>query len=638
MAFCKLDTLSRNDSDYQVPVKGDLRKLMKEYALPIVALVSAEFGAKDNLEVTQQALAISQEFNAAVATDDAEALGSCFLTEQAFWKDQLALTWHLRTFISPSRITSAFLETKKQRDIAGTFEIRGEASFARVGPSLSFITFEFVFNTRSPAATCAGRMWLVPVEAIDHETGTKDLTWKIWILSTKIDHLDDFSEDQNLLRASKKADSRLSTSEVDVFIVGGGNAAAALAARLKALGVSNVMADRNANVGDNWMMRYDSLKFHVPTSYCGLPYSNYPPELQDRTLKRDDLAAHLRKYVQTFKLDVINSVEITKTVLNEDGRWKVEFRTPDGAYTVLARHLVQATGIGSQIPYTPAIPEQKVYNGVAMHSSQYKNANKLKDQGVKSVCIVGSASTAFDVLEDCYAAGLETTMIVRSPQYLVPLEYICHELGLGAYNQGVEASDAMFMMMPTIVDSQLGQGLFAQLASQEPDRYSTLREAGFPVIDSRDPNAALMHNLIERGGGHHVDTGATKLLAEGKVAFRAGVEPKAFTESGLRMSDDTNLDAEAVIWCTGYADKDARETVADIMKIALPVDATWGVDEEGEICGMWKRHSKVDNYWFMGGFTQQHRWHSRTLAQQIKASLMGVLPPPYLGPQRDVGS
>jgi cation diffusion facilitator CzcD-associated flavoprotein CzcO len=474
-------------------------------------------------------------------------------------------------------------------------------------------------------------MWLVPVETVDHETGTNVLRWKIWILSTRLDHLDGCPEDQDLLRAPKQQDGRPSTFEVDVFIVGGGNAAAALAARLKALGVSNIMADRNANVGDNWMMRYDSLKFHVPTSYCGLPYSDYPPELQDKTLKKDDLAAHLRNYVETFKLDVIGSVEIIKTTLNEDGRWRVEFRTPDGEYSVFAKHLVQATGIGSQIPYTPDIQEQKAYRGIAIHSSQYKNADKLKDQGVKSVCVVGSASTAFDVIEDCYNAGLKVTMIVRSPQYLVPLEYIRHEFGLGAYNKGVEASDAMFMMMPTIVDSQLGQALFAQLASQEPDRYSTLREAAFPVIDSRDPNAALMHNLIERGGGHYVDTGATKLLAEGKVAFRAGVEPKAYTESGLRLSDDSNLDADAVIWCTGYADKDARETFADIMKITSPVDATWGVDEEGEIRGMWKRHSKVDNYWFMGGFTQQHRWHSRTLAQQIKASLMGVLPPPYLG-------
>jgi hypothetical protein len=418
--------------------------------------------------------------------------------------------------------------------------------------------------------------------------------------------------------------------ETDVFVLGGGNAAAALAARLKALGVSNITVDRNANVGDNWALRYDSLKFHVPTSYCGLPYIDYPAELQHKTLRRDDLAAHLKKYVKTFGLDVINSVDIISTTLEEDGRWNVKFRTPGGEFTVLAKHLVQATGIGSQIPYTPSILERDAYNGIAMHSSQYKNATISEDQGVKTVCIVGSASTAFGVIEDCYNAGLEVTMIVRSPQYLVPLGYICHELGLGSYNLDVEASDNMFMMMSMIVDSQLGQGLFAQLASQEPDRYSALREAGFPVVDSRDPDAALMHNLVERGGGHYVDTGTTKLLAEGKVNFRAGVEPRAYTNSGLLLSDDTHLDADAAIWCTMYADNDPRETVADIMKIALLVVATWGVDEEDEIRGMWKRHSKVDNYWFMGGFTQQHRWYSRTLAQQIKASLEGVLPPPYL--------
>ncbi|KAI4853210.1 hypothetical protein E4T44_00985 [Aureobasidium sp. EXF-8845] len=450
-------------------------------------------------------------------------------------------------------------------------------------------------------------MWLLPVETAHNQDGTiEDLTWKIWIISTRLDYLDGLAENKDLLFAPHQRDDHASTLEIDVFILGGGNAAAALAARLKALGVSNIMADRNANVGDNWALRYDSLKFHAPTSYCGLPYMDYPPELQDKVLRRDDLAAHLRNYVKTFGLDVINSVEIISTTQEQDGRWTVRLRTPQGEHKVLAKHLVQATGIGSQIPYTPAILERDAYKGIAMHSSQYKNTASLTAQGVKSVCVVGSASTAFDVIEDCYNAGLQVTMIVRSPQYLVPFEYICHELGLGSYDLDVEASDNMIMMMPMIVDSQLGQGLFAQLASQESDRYSALREAGFPVIDSRDPDAALMHNLIERGGGHYVDTGATKLLAEGK------------------------LDTDAVIWCTGFADKDARETVADIMKIALPVDATWGVDEEGEIRGMWKRHSKVHNYWFMGGFTQQHRWYSRTLAQQIKAALEGVLPPPYL--------
>lgn len=456
-------------------------------------------------------------------------------------------------------------------------------------------------------------------------------SWKIWIMSTRLDYLHGLYERQDLLHAPCQPLSHDETFETDVFIVGGGNAAAALAARLKALGLSNVMADRNAHVGDNWALRYDPLKFHVPTPYCELPYEEYHPKLQDKILSRNDLATHLKKCVRQFGLHVINSVEITQTTLADDGRWRVNFSTPYSARTAIARHLVQATGIGSQIPYTPSITEQQTYNGVAIHSSQYKDLHVLKDQSVQSVCVVGPASTVFGVVQDCYNGGLQVTMIARSPQYVVPLDYICHENGLGAYKFGVDRADESFMMMPTIVDSQLGQRLFQKLASEEPDRYLALCEAGFLVIDSRDPDAALMHNLIERGGGHYVDTGTTNLLAEGKVDFRAGVVPSAYTSSGLRLSDTTTLDADTIVWCTGFADKDARETVAEIMKISLPVDATWVIDEEGEIRGMWKRHSKVDNYWFMGGFTQQHRWHSRTLAQQIKASLAGVLPAPYLG-------
>lgn len=32
------------------------------------------------------------------------------------------------------------------------------------------------------------------------------------------------------------------------------------------------MADRNARIGDNWRNRYDSMRFHVPTTLCTMPY------------------------------------------------------------------------------------------------------------------------------------------------------------------------------------------------------------------------------------------------------------------------------------------------------------------------------------------------------------------------------
>lgn len=50
------------------------------------------------------------------------------------------------------------------------------------------------------------------------------------------------------------------------------SSAVALAARLKALGVTSIMGERNPKPGDNWDRRYECLKFHIPTSFCKLPY------------------------------------------------------------------------------------------------------------------------------------------------------------------------------------------------------------------------------------------------------------------------------------------------------------------------------------------------------------------------------
>lgn len=250
--------------------------------------------------------------------------------------------------------------------------------------------------------------------------------------------------------------------------------------------------------------------------------------------------------------------------------------------------------------------------------------------------IVGSANTAFDVLEDCNAAGLQTTMNVRSPTYIVPLSYVCDKMSLGAYDIGVEFADRMFQTGPSAVDTQLARGLFAMFGSKEPERYAALAKAGFPVLDSTHPDTDLMSNLLEHAGGHYVDTEGTRLLSEGKAGIKAMVEPVAFTENGLKFSDGTTLTADAVIWCTGFADKYEPNLTAEILgggpeaeDIASRLDATWGLDEEGEIRGMWKRHLRVENYYTFGGFTSQHRYYSRVIALQIKAAIEGILPPAY---------
>ncbi|KAJ0422217.1 monooxygenase [Aspergillus carlsbadensis] len=636
------------------PARADLRKMMDQNPLPTLPLNLVDPSSMAGDEATTQARSILDRLNTALVTGDANALQDCFYTEQSYWKDQLALTWHLRTFSGAPTIAAGLIETARLRKVEGKgIEVDGAAVFLPATPVLQFIDCPLIFRTESPAGLCRGKMLLLPVVDAGDE---KKIEWKIWILSTRLESLDLQSEDEGRLQSPAKSFDEPTNFETDVFIIGAGNAAVALSARLKAVGVDSVMADRNARPGDNWALRYDCMQFHIPTSFCELPYMCYDKDLQTpHLLTRDDLASQVRRYVESFNLNVINSAQITWTEYDEmNKKWTITLQTPAGQRKATSKHLVLATGIGSQKPNMPQITDRHLYKGASIHSAEYRNAEALREKGVKTATIIGSANTAFDILVDCHAANLTPTIVARSPTYIVPLDYVCHPVSLGAYDSGVDNADKLFLSLPSIVDGQLGRGLFAAFASAEPERYAKLSATGFPVLDSRDPSCALMHNLLERAGGHYVDVGGTKLIEEGKVGFKAGVEPVAYTETGLRFSDGSCLDTDAVIWCTGFNDSNVVETAAEILggrldpesnptssdeatknhtltpaEIASRLDTTWGIDAEGEIRGMWKRHLRAENIWIMGGYTQQHRWHSRTLALQIKAEIEGVLPEAY---------
>ncbi|KAJ0297638.1 hypothetical protein COL516b_010490 [Colletotrichum fioriniae] len=610
----------------EYPPKADIRKMMAETPLPVIPEGTIDPANMNGSTPTKITLDIVENLTSALKANHAAALEDCFFAEQAYWKDQLALTYHLRTFQRAAVIACSLMETKNLRGLA-QIEIDGVASFAPVTPTLLQI-------------------------------GNKDIvSWKIWVLSTRLDDFVYYPENSSLLRGPAKQLGILEQFETDVIIIGGGNSAVTVAARLKALGVESVMLDRNPTPGDNWALRYHAMKFHIPTAICTMAYLEYAKEQQfPHFLTREELANQVKRYVKIFNLNILNSAKVISTTYSQASRlYTVTFLSPTGRRVAVGRHIVQATGIGSQKPHMPPMANANLYKGVSVHSTAYRNAKDWKMLGVKSALVIGSANTAFDILEDCYAAGLKTTMVVRSPTYIFPVAYVCDPAAHGNYEKlGVEA-DKDSMAMPTNIDAHMVQGHFSHLASQEPDRYAALAKAGFPVLDSRSPECCLMVNLFEKAGGHYLDVGGTALISERKTGVKANVEPVAFTATGLKFSDGSTLDADAVVWCTGFADRDARKTAAEILgasatndinkppgenqhdssgilgpqEIAARLDATWGVDSEGEVRGMWKRQSRLDNYWVMGGDTRLQRWHSRTLALQIKADLAGILPPAY---------
>lgn len=581
----------------------------------------------------------------ALGAEDVRKVKSCFLTVQSYWRDLLSFTYYFRTLNDAGVIAPAMMLLTKNRGLLGGFElIPGSVQDVVVSPALRWVEAMITFKTLMPKAKCEGRVMLFP-EVDD----SSEVVWKIWSLSTWLEAFEEYPEDQHKLKAAGRDVKSPEHIETDVFIVGGGNAGIVLSVWLKALGVDSLVVDRHPQPGDNWRLRYDCLRFHIAKSNCETPFLSYPKD-NPLILTRQMLADHMENYAATFNISILNSSTVESCSFNQSrGIWSVRIRTPFGLKTVAAKHLVQSTGISCQKPYIPDIPGYESYRGINIHSEIYKNSKQLIDQGAKSVIIVGSANSAFDVMEDCATGGLQTTMVARSPTYIFPWDYALAPQGLGVYEvTPTDLADKLQMSGPNAIGGQLAMALHTHLAHQEKDRYKALAETGFPVYDSTEPGKGdLMHHLLERGGGHFNDIGdGVKMLVDGICAVKGNVEPVEYSPTGLKLSDGSTVDADAIVWCTGFADKDPsvtaeilggktfhdEEASKDVLgprDVAILRDAIWGVDKEGEVRGVWKRHRRVNKYWTHGGTTAHHRYYSKFLALQIKAEIEGILPEAY---------
>lgn len=98
------------------------------------------------------------------------------------------------------------------------------------------------------------------------------------------------------------------------------------------------------------------------------------------------MAEHLEQYADNFHLDIIPSTTLQSTTYDlVDKKWTFRLETANraGSRTVISKHLVQATGLGSSRPYLPPMEDESLYSGTSLHSAQYRNAKLLAEQGVK---------------------------------------------------------------------------------------------------------------------------------------------------------------------------------------------------------------------------------------------------------------
>lgn len=119
----------------EYPARVDLRDIQAKYPLPQPGAVdrASMISGRPN-EVARATLAA---LNSGLAARDVTAVGKCFFPGQAFWRDTLALTSHIRTFAGETSVVArSLLETTKLKGLTADFELSGSAQFIPATPGL----------------------------------------------------------------------------------------------------------------------------------------------------------------------------------------------------------------------------------------------------------------------------------------------------------------------------------------------------------------------------------------------------------------------------------------------------------------------------------------------------------------------
>ena len=576
-------------------------------------------------------------FADALSARDVDRAASLFAAE-CYWRDLVAFTWNLKTVEGRDGVTDLLRSTLDSTD-----------------PSAWTITAE---PTDADGVTEA---WLYFETAVGRGSGHVRIVGgpdgpAAWTLLTTLDELKGHEEPHGENRPfgtehganpervtwAEQRERELaelgSTRDPEVVIVGGGQGGIALGARLRQLGVPTIVVERNERAGDSWRKRYKSLALHDPVWYDHLPYLKFPDNWPVFAPK-DKIGDWLEFYTRIMEINYWGSTTATSATFDESaGRWTLTVDRNGEEITLKPRQLVLALGVSGK-PNIPSFPGRQAFRGEVQHSSQHPGPDAYAG---KKVVVVGSNNSAFDICGALWEVGADVTMVQRSSTHIIKSDTLM-EYGLGdlyserAVAAGVDTrtADMIFASLPYRIMAGFQKPAYDKAREVDAEFYKRLEDAGFD-LDFGDDESGLFMKYLRRGSGYYIDVGAADLVADGKVKLAKG-QVQEFTETGVRLADGTELDADLVVFATGYGSMNGL--AADIVgaDVANDVGKVWGLGSdttkdpgpwEGEQRNMWKP-TQQQNLWFHGGNLHQSRFYSLYLALQLKARQEGIPTPVY---------
>ena len=571
-------------------------------------------------------------FGDALASGEVDRVTGLF-GDECYWRDLISMTWNIHTSEGREQIGDMLSGVEPgawPTDIAATSESEAD------GVHEAWFTFgNAIFTGKGLVRVRDGLAWtlLTSAQALkDHPepSGARR--------PRGAEHGVNVSTENWLDKRQQEVESYGVDAEPYVLVVGGGQGGIGLAARLKRLGVPTLVVDRYPRPGDQWRSRYHSLCLHDPVWYDHMPYLPFPDHWPVFTPK-DKMGDWLESYTQVMELDYWSNSEATSATFDEaTGDWTVHV-TREGREVVLhPAQLVLATGM-SGIANVPTLPGQDVFQGDQHHSSKHPGGARYVG---KKVVVIGSNNSAHDICADLWQNGAQPIMLQRSSTHIVRSDSLMDTVLGPLYSEEAVANgidhdtaDLVFASIPYKILADFQRPAFDAIREQDADFYAALEAAGFD-LDFGDDDSGLFLKYLRRGSGYYIDIGASELVAKGAIRLVRG-QVDHLTEHAVVLTDGTELEADAVVYATGYGSMNGWAARLISQDVADAVGKCWGLGSDttkdpgpwqGELRNMWKP-TRQDNLWFHGGNLHQSRHYSRYLAMQLKARMEGIDTPVY---------
>lgn len=355
--------------------------------------------------------------------------------------------------------------------------------------------------------------------------------------------------------ASRNAESvevKLSIEEVEVLVVGAGQAGIAMSEHLGAQGVPHLVVERD-RIAERWRSwRWDSLVANGPAwhdRFPGLEFDVAP----DAFAGKEEVADYLVAYADKIDAPIRTGVTV-KSVRKLNGRSGFRVETSDG--TIDARFVVAATGafqkpiIPSVVPDTAGIHQ--------LHSSAYHNPQQLPPG---AVMVIGAGSSGVQIADELRQSGRQVYLAV-GPHDRPPRSYrgrdFCWWLGvLGKWDMAAPPRGAEHV---TIAVSGAHGGHTVDFRNLAASGITLLGMAG-PYQDGVMTFAPDLRASIESGDANYLSMldEADAYIARNGLDLPEEPEARVFgpdPDCVTRPVESLDLAATgiaSIVWAVGFA-------------------------------------------------------------------------------------